>query len=614
MTGLGLTKPGDNFMNRFWPVFLLCIPFFAGACDHKKPSNSSDEIILNQRLRSKIQTLDPSDVGDTQSDGVCKEFFECLYQYHYLKRPYEVIPHLAAELPTISSDGMTYRIPIRRDVYFHDDPCFPNAKGRLLKASDFIYAWKRIADTQTRSKNWFMFDGKIKGLDDFRDYTKTCEKGGVNYDLSVEGILAEDDFTIVIKLVQPWPQLIYWLAHLPTAPVAKEAVDYYGPDIVKHPVGTGPFVLKAWHKGTYVEAVRNPHYYEAYYPSEGMPEDVEAGLLADAGKRLPFVDRIIWRIMEEDQPRWLLLMKGEIDLNSIPKDNFGQAVAFGGLTPEMQQRGMKLTTVDEPCSFWLAMNMNDPLLGSNKPLRYAVSYAVDRSRFIDLLWNGRGYPAYGFIPPPMKEYDQSIHADSPSVYNVEKARESLKEAELLNGGPLPRLKLAMGGTDFIYKQMGQFFQRNLREIGLNVELELFDWPTFLEKMRTGDLQIFFSGWMADYPDAESFLQVFYSKNAPWPNSSNYSNPEFDALYEQASKMLDSPERVELYRQAQKIVLKDMPCAFTYHRTGYIIYHGWLSNLKPDGYKSDTIGFGYSKYYRIDPQQRQEYRKQLHEYK
>jgi ABC-type transport system substrate-binding protein len=200
------------------------------------------------------------------------------------------------------------------------------------------------------------------------------------------------------------------------------------------------------------------------------------------------------------------------------------------------------------------------------------------------------------------------------VYNVEKARESLKEAELLNGGPLPRLKLAMGGTDFIYKQMGQFFQRNLREIGLNVELELFDWPTFLEKMRTGDLQIFFSGWMADYPDAESFLQVFYSKNAPWPNSSNYSNPEFDALYEQASKMLDSPERVELYRQAQKIVLKDMPCAFTYHRTGYIIYHGWLSNLKPDGYKSDTIGFGYSKYYRIDPQQRQEYRKQLHEYK
>jgi len=602
--------PGLKTRNRlFWGVLAgLCM---LSACD-RSPENT-DEVVFNQRLRAKVQTLDPVNVGDTTSDGVCKDFFECLYTYHYLKRPYEVICQLAAEMPEISADGMTYRIRIRQDVFFHDDPCFADGKGRQLKASDFVYAWKRIADTKVRSKNWFMFDGKIQGLDDFRDYTKGCGKDQVDYDRPVEGLYAEDDFTLVVKLVQPWPQLIYWLAHLPTAPVAREAVEYYGPDIVKHPVGTGAFVLKTWHRGVYLEAVRNPNYYAVYYPSEGMDEDAEAGLLADAGKRLPFIDRIIWRIMEEDQPRWLMLMRGDIDLNSIPKDNFGQAVAFGDLTPEMKQRGMNLTTVDEPCTFWVGMNMNDPVLGSNKALRYAVSHAIDRQRYIDLMWNGRGYPAYGFIPRAMKEYDESIVATSASVFDLDKARRYLKEAQAANGGKLPKLRLAMSGTDFFHKQSGQFFQRNLKEIGLDVELEMFDWPTFLEKMRSGDLQLYFSGWMADYPDAENFLQVFYSKNAPWPNSSNYSNPEFDALYEKASAMLDCPERVELYRQAQKIVLEDMPCAFTYHRSGYIIRHGWLNNLKPDGYKSDTVGYGYSKYYRIDPKKRQDYRSQRHDY-
>ncbi|MCE5184610.1 MAG: ABC transporter substrate-binding protein [Planctomycetaceae bacterium] len=592
-----------------WVLFFVAGALLSG-CGKDSPSGS-EAVVLNQRLRAKIQTLDPADVGDTNTDGVCKEFFDTLYQYHYLKRPYEIIPLAAAQMPEISADGLTWRIAVRKDVYFHDDPCFAGGKGRNLKAADFLYAWKRVADIRTRSKNWYIFDGKIVGLDDFRQYTKSCPPEQVDYARRVDGLTAPDDHTIEIKLVRPWPQLIFWLAHVPTAPIAHEAVERYGPDIIKHPVGTGAFMLKQWHRGVYVEAVRNPNYYPAFYPTDGMPEDADAGLLADAGKRLPLIDRIIWRIMEEDQPRWLLLMKGDIDLNSIPKDNFAQAVGFGKeLTPQMKRLGMRLTTVDEPCTFWVEMNMQDPLICSNKPLRYAIAHAIDRMRFIDLLWNGRGYPAYGFIPPAMKEYDESVKDGSHCVYDVNMACQYLKEAETLYGGKLPRFRLAMGGTDFIYKQMGQFLQRNLRDIGLDVQLEMFDWPTFLEKMTTGDLQLFFNGWMADYPDVESFLQIFYSKNAPWPNHGYYNNPQFDAIYEEVSIMPDCPERVDLYRQAEKIVIEDMPCAFTYHRIGYIIYHDWLNNLKPDGYKSDTIGYGYSKYYRIDSQKRDAYRKQL----
>jgi ABC-type transport system substrate-binding protein len=585
-------------------IALLLLP----ACT-KKPDSKTDEVVLNQRMRSKVQTLDPADVGDVTSDGVCKEFHESLYGYDYLRRPHQVVPELAAALPEVSDDGLIYRIPIKQGVFFHDDPCFPDGKGRELTAHDFVYALKRIANVKVQSKGWYIFDGRVAGLDDFRDYSKGCQKGEVDYDIPVAGLYAEDEYTLVIKLNRPWPQLIYWLAYLPTAPMAREAVDYYGKDIVKHPVGTGPYILKQWHRGIFLEAERNPNYRQVLFPSEGMPED--ASLLANAGKRLPLVDRVFWRVVVEDQPRWLLLMRGDIDLITIPKDNFGQAVSMGTeLTEEMKQRGMVLKLFDEPSTFWLGMNMNDPILGANKPLRFAINHAIDRVRFIEILESSKGKPAYGPFPLVLPGFDPTIKKWSASYYDPDKAKEYLKEAQTLHGGPLPKLRLAIGRTGTKQKQTLQFLARNLAEIGLEVETEMFDWPTFLEKLRTSGMQMFFTGWMADYPDPENFLGCFYSKNASWPNSTNFNSSEFDALYEKVSVMPDSPERTELYRQAQRIILEEMPCAFTYHRIGYIIHHDWLENLKPDPYKADAIGSGHLKYYNVDMQKRDEYRKKF----
>lgn len=591
-------------------VFVILGLFFLPVSCKSKNSEPHNEMVLNQRIEAKIQTLDPADVGDTTSDGVCREFYECLYAYHYLKRPEQIIPELAADLPDITEEGTCYKIPIRPGVYYHDDPCFPDGKGRELTAHDFVYAIKRVADVKVRSKSWYIFDGRVKGLDEFRNYTKSCEPGKVDYSRPVEGLYAENDYLLVMKLVHPWPQLIYWLAFLPTAPVAREAVDYYGPDdIARHPVGTGAFILKKWQRGVYLEAVRNPHYHHAVYPTEGMQEDIESGLIADAGSPLPFIDRVFWRVIVEDQPRWLLLMRGGIDLNTIPKDNFGQAISVGSeLTEDMKQRGMQLKLFDEPSTFWLGMNMSDPILGKNKPLRYAINYAIDREKFIEIIQSSKGKPAYGFIPLIMAGYDETVNGWSPSRYDVQKAREYMKQAEVLNGGPIPKLRISIGRTGVLQKQTLQFLSRNLSEIGLEVETEVYDWPTFLEKLRTSGHQLFFTGWMADYPDVESFLQCFYSKNASWPNSTNFSSPEFDAIYEKVSVMQDCPERTELYRKAQRIVLEEMPCAFTYHRVGYIIHHGWLENIKPDPYKADTIGYGHLKYYKIDTQKRDEYRK------
>ncbi len=585
-------------------IILAILP----ACSRKTPGSEKREVVHNQRLRSQVKTLDAGDIGDTASSAVGEEFYECLYGYHYLKRPHQIIPELAAQMPHVSDDGLVYRIPIRCDVHFHDDPCFPESKGRILKAEDFVFAWKRIANVKVRSRNWWIFNGRIVGLDDFREYSKTCKKGEVDYSKPVEGLYAEDDFTLVIKLKQPWPQLIYWLAHLPTAPMAKEAVDHYGPDIVRHPVGTGAFMLKKWHRGVYIEAIRNPKYHHMRYPTEGMAEDVVAGLLEDADKPIPFIDRVIWRVINEDQPRWLLLMRGEIDLITIPKDNFGQAVSLNqDLTPEMQRRGVVLELFDEPCTFYLSYNLEDPVLKNNKPLRYAINYAINREKYIDLILSSKGKASLGYTPLAMGDYDPTITEWTEAVYDVEKAKAAMKKAVKVHGGPIPKLRLA-SRTGTAPRQGASLLARSLNEIGLEIELEFFDWPTFLERMKNAQHQMFFSGWLADYPDVENFMQVYYTPNAPWPNSSNYSNPEFDAIYEKVSLMADSPERRKLYDKAQKIVLEDMPCAFTYHRIGYIIRHRWLGNLKPDPYKPDTAGAGYIKYYKIDKEKRDQYRR------
>ena len=581
---------------------VLILPIITG-CDSRSVRDAN-EVVLYSVLPTKIRGLDPGDIGDVYSSLIAAQSFECLYQYHYLKRPYELIPQLAEGMPDVSDNGLIYTIKLKKGVYFSDDICFENGKGRELTAKDFVFAWKRIADIKYLSKNWWIFDSKIVGLDEFREYTKTCKKAeDVDYSRPIEGLQMPDDYTLVIKLKKTWPQIAYLLAHLPTAPVAREAVDYYGEDIVSHPVGTGPYILKKWHRGSYIELVRNPDFRGELYPSEGEPGDLEQGFLADAGVQLPMVDRISFMLIEENQPRWLQFLRGKLDASGIPKDNFNQVIdASKSLTPEMKKRNIHLKTFQDPSTFWLGFNMEDPILGKNKPLREAISYALDRQKYIELFWNGRDDIAYGFIPPLMKAYNPQISKTGKS-YNPSKAIELISEAEKIYGGKLPTLILSTGGTDTLSRQMGQFWQRCFKDVGLDVEVEYMDWPTFQDKVKSKSTQMFGLGWIADYPDAENFLQLFYSKNvSPGTNNFNYSNPDFDRIYEQVAVMPDCPQRTELYRKAEQIVIEDCPAAFINHRVAYILHHDWAKNYKPHVFQ-----YGLSKYRRIDMAKRAAYK-------
>lgn len=577
-------------------------------CKYSATSIDPNESVLYSTHAGKVRGLDPGDIGDETSNIIASQMIECLYQYHYLKRPYQLIPCLAESMPSISDDGLTYTIKIKKGVRFCDDKCFKDGKGRELKAGDFVYAWKRIADIKYISNNWWIFDGKIIGLDEFRQYSKTCKTStDVDYNMPVGGLQTPDDWTLVIKLKKPWPQIIDMLAHTPTAPMAKEAVEYYGKDIINHPVGTGPYMLKLWHKGSYIEMVKNPNFRDEYYPSEGEPNDAGNGLLADAGKKLPLTNRIISVLIQEDPPHWFLFMQGKIDVSGIPKDNFAQAIDQRRmLTPEMQQRNIKLLTYRDPDTYWIGFNMEDKVLGKNLPLRMALSCAVDRDKYIELFTNNRMEPAYGFIPPLMGSYNPDIKNIAQTSYNVQKAREYVKEAERITGGKLPTLTLTFPSTDAVARQEGDFFKKCFDEAGLDVEMDYMDWPTFQEKVKSKSAQMFMLGWIADIPDTENFLALFYSKNvSPGSNSFNYSNPEFDKIYEKASIMSDSPERDALYKKAEEAVVKDCPAIFLIHGVAYVLTHDWALNIKPHAF-----AYNLSKYRRIDLARKNEYQKLL----
>ncbi len=218
------------FVGSFFFFFMSC-----------KRIESFDHKTLNIISPSKIKGYDPIHSGDAYSSKEVSKIYEGLYQYHYLKRPYELIPNLASSLPHVSEDGLTYTISLVKGAYFHDDLCFPNQKGREMKASDVIYSFKRLADPKQQSPGWSLLRDKIEGLDKWRE---TSTKSNItNYNTSISGLKAIDDYTIQLKLTTPYPQLLYTFAMSFTFIIPHEAVDMYGEEFLNHPVGTGPFVL-----------------------------------------------------------------------------------------------------------------------------------------------------------------------------------------------------------------------------------------------------------------------------------------------------------------------------------------------------------------------------------
>lgn len=587
------TTLNAKFITPFLTLFIiLCGGLFTSGCTKKSAEDGANT--LHFPVLAEIKSLDSIAVSDLYTGRAASQIYEPLYSYHYLKRPATLVPVLAEALPEVSKDGLTIKIKIKKGILFHDNECFQNSIGREVTADDFIYAWKRLADISNASDGFWIFDGKIKGLNEWRD---KLSKGEATYETPVEGLQALDAHTLQIKLTGVYHQLIYVLAMPYTAPAAKEAIAKYGKEYANNPVGTGPFMFKSWIRGNKLELVKNPKWRDEFYPTEGQPQDATNGLLSDAGKKLPFVDKVVIHEIVEDQTRWLNFMKGHLDFSGIPKDNYDAAIKNGKLSDEMQAKNMRLDILEEPDLTYTAFNMEDPLLGKNRFLRLAISHAIDTENLLEKFYNRRAISAQSIIPPGVDGYDPKF-LNPNKTYDVKKAKEYLALAGYPEGKGLPELEYS-NTTSATSRQMVEHFIQNMAAVGIKIKVATTSWPQFTEKLRTKKAQIWGVAWSADYPDAQNFLQLLYSGNvSPGPNAANFKNADYDKLYEQALKLPPGPPRTQLYLKMRDIAVKEAPWVFNTHRLTYTLNHQWVHN-----FQLPPISHDFAKYIRIDTEKR-----------
>jgi len=559
----------------------------------------------------RIRGFDPVTAGDVASSVAIGRIYEGLLQYSYLARPYRVEPNLCAKMPEVSSNGLVYTFTIRKGIYFQDDPCFVknSGKGRELTAEDFVYAVKRAADLKTGSTGYWAFNNRIAGLDEFR--AASSGERPTDYGGSVEGLCAPERYTLRIKLKEPYPQLLWILTMHYAFAVPHEAVEFYGADFVNHPVGTGPYRLKAWKRNYRIEYERNPKWKETgrieVYPSQGEAGDSEAGLLADAGRQIPFIDNIVQYVINDSTTLWFMFLKGQMELSGITRDNWDAVITSSKtLNNELAAMGIKMHSTPVMETYYIGFNMDDPVVGANQFLRRALACAFDTEQYLRF-YNNRVIRALGPIPPGIAGFENQA---SPYPFNIEKAKALLVKAGYPDGRDPKtgrRLKLSVdigNANDPEVRASVELFTSFVDKIGVQIEPVYNNWPAFLARLERRQTQMFRLGWVADYPDAENFLQLFYGPNSsPGPNHCNYANKKFDALYERVRVMPDSPERIKLYREMTELVVEDCPWIFEQHPLSYALRHDWLKNYKPHDFP-----YGMGKYYAIDRLERERWRK------
>ena len=362
---------------------------------------------------SKIRGFDPVKAGDVSSALAASKVYEGLLQYSYLDRPYHIEPLLAESLPEVSRDGLTYTFKIRKGIYFQDDPCFKatGGKGRELVAEDFVYSMKRISDMKNGSSGYWAFNDRIVGLDEWRE--ETGGEAPSDYRREIEGLRALDRYTLRIQLTRPYPQLLWILTMHYSFAVPREAVEYYGKEFVNHPVGTGPYILKSYRQNYRYEFVRNPKWAETgridRYPDRAAP-GTDPQLLADAGKPVPFIDRIIQYVIEDSTTEWLMFLTGQLESSGVSRDNWDAVVTQEKqLSDDLSKQGIRLLSSPTLDLFYIGFNMDDPVVGRNKKLRQAMTCAFNTEEYIQF-YNNRIVRPNGPIPPGVAGYSERPYA------------------------------------------------------------------------------------------------------------------------------------------------------------------------------------------------------------
>ncbi len=663
-------------------LLLSLIPLAAcqQAVNNPYPTEEAGLGILYSAFSERPKHLDPARSYSSNEVAFTGQIYEPPLQYHYLKRPYELIPLTAEAVPrpryedaqgrSLPEDApaaaiavSVYEIRIRPGIRYQPHPAFsldgagkprylpiptalldevtaipdfPEPGTRELTAEDYVYQIKRLAHPGLHSPILGLMAGHIVGLGDL---AKTLEaearhgKGGW-LDLRnqpLAGVQVVDRYTYRILIKGKYPQFIYWLAMPFFAPVPWEVDAFYSqPGMAEKnlvldwwPVGTGPYMMTVNQPHRQMRLTRNPHFRGEPYPAEGAPGDAEAGLLADAGRTMPFVDEAVYSLETETIPYWNKFIQGYYDASGISSDNFDQAVQAGAggevdVSPEMAARGIELKTSVSASLFYTGFNMLDPVVGGldekRRKLRQAIAIAMDNEEFVAIFRNGRGIPAQGPLPPGLFGYRDGREGMNARVYDWvdgQPVRKSLTEAKrLLAEAGYPGGRDAVTGRPLVLnfdtpargpddKARLDWLRKQFRKIDIELVIRGTDYNRFQDKMREGTAQIFEWGWNADYPDPENFMFLLYGPHkkvgSGGENAANYQNPEFDRLFVQMKDMDNGPARQAIIDRMVDILREDAPWIFGFYPKNYALHHGWLHNVKPNLMANNEL-----KYRRVEP--------------
>ena len=644
--------------------------------------NEGKQTVLYQSFSERPKHLDPATSYSENEYAFIAQIYEPLFQYHYLKRPYQLTPLTATELPEIiyrdaqgkvlaknaSEQDIAYTdyvINIKSDIHYQPHPAlakdangkyiyhqltpdqvqayntlsdFKEVGTRELTAGDYIQQIKRLAHPKIQSPIAEIMKNYIVGFDDFSKQVKQLKKTDITA-LSMAGLEIINPYQYRIRIKGKYPQFIYWLSMPFFSPMPWEADVFYEQagladkniTLDWYPIGTGPYLLAENNPNRRMILQKNPNFHLETYPAEGEPEDQAKGLLADAGKKLPFIDKVVFMLEKETIPYWTKFLQGYYDASGIASDSFDQAIQFTGtggiaLTESMQEKGVQLQTSVETSIFYMGFNMLDSTVGGDseraRKLRQAISIAVDYEEFISIFRNGRGVVAQGAIPPGIFGYAEGREGNNFYSFDwqnnkaqrkkIAEAQKLMQEAGYPNGvDPTTKEPLilyfdtAAVSTDD--RPTMNWYRKQFEKLGIKLVIRATDYNRFQEKMRSGNEQIFVWGWNADYPDPENFFFLLYGPNAKvkfgGENAVNYQSAEFDKLFEKMRNMDNTPERFQIIQQMQEVVRHDSPWIFGLHPKNFSLYHSWFGNLKPNLMANNRL-----KYTKLDIHSRTEKRK------
>jgi len=481
--------------------------------------------VFNYNEMNGVTSLDPAAASNFENISVVNQLYEGLLQ---MDDSLNILPAIAKQY-SLSPDGKKYIFHLRQDVYFHDDVCFPEQKGRKVKASDFVFSFNRL------------FDSKVSSATSLVDLIDR------DSNTAFKGFEAPDDSTFILYLRQPFSAFLNILTMKYFSVIPHEAITYYQQNFRSHAVGTGPFIFKTWQEGSRLILLKNANYYEK--DAEGQP--------------LPYLDAMTVSFMRDKETAFMELLNGKFDmLSGADAFNTNEVLDKEGRLRDLYVKKFTLQKSKFLKTDYIGILVDQDLpLVKNSPLRLkairqALNYGFDRKKLIRFLRNNVGIAASsGFIPPGMKSYDSS--AVKGYLYDPARTAQLLAEAGFPGGKGLPELTLH---TTENYKEQAEFIQAELARNNIRTQISVEKASVLRQAVNAGEYLLFRKSWVADYADEENYMSLFYSKNfsPKGINFFHYYNPRFDNLYEAALTETDSDKKKKLYQEMDRLLIEDAP--------------------------------------------------------